>query len=60
MSDVERAAWLLGCALATLVAAQVAGMCTDDEPPVNGWDILSIICLVATALLTVAATAALP
>lgn len=59
MSDLGRAAWLLGCAALVLGAAEVLDWATDDER-ITWRDVAFLIGMVATAILAVAAIAALP
>jgi hypothetical protein len=53
----ERAWWLLGCALAALVAAEVCGMCIEDDDPRSCWDIALTVALLAAAVLACGAMA---
>lgn len=56
-----RAWWLLGCAAATFVAAEIAVHLSDrgDRQSI-GWGVFGIVAMIAAAVLAVAAVAALP
>lgn len=53
----QRGWWLLGCAVAALVAAEVFGMCIDDDDPRSWWDAALLVSLLAAAVLAAGAMA---
>jgi len=59
VTDLARAAWLLGCAALVLGACEVLDWLTDDER-ITWRDVAFVAGMVAVAVLAVASMAALP
>ncbi len=59
MTDLDRAAWLLGCAALALGVCEVLDWLTDDEQ-ITWRNVVFLIGMIATAILAVASMAALP
>lgn len=57
MPPDERAWWLLACALAAFVAAEMFGMCIEDDDPRSWWDVALAASLLAAAVLAAGAMA---
>ena len=57
MTPDERAWWLLACAAAALVAAEMFGMCISDDDPRSWWDVALALSLLAAAVLACGALA---
>jgi hypothetical protein len=60
VTDLARAAWLLGCAALVLGACEVLDWLTDDDERITWRDVAFLIGMLATAVLAVASMAALP
>lgn len=57
MTPDERAWWLLACALAAFVAAEMFGMCIEDDDPRSWWDVALAVPLLVAAVLACGAMA---
>lgn len=60
MTDLGRAAWLLGCAAFVLGACEILDWVIHDKDRIDWRDVAFLIGMIATAILAVASMAALP